>query len=83
MITKHEYIPASVENLLDLIPPPLLQQIIEHQASLPNDRREDWEQRHIDAAENLCIYAEVTYRKRLLEQTTALRNKLNLLNEDQ
>ncbi len=83
MIIKHEYIPANIENLLDLIPLPVLQQIIEYQTSLPEDDLEDWEQRHIDAAENLCIYAELTYGKRLTKQTIALRTKLHLLNEQQ
>jgi hypothetical protein len=83
MITKHDYIPASIENLLDLIPPNLLQRIIEYRTTTPGDKLEVWEQRHIDAAENLCIYAEVTHGRQLARQTKALRTKLHLLNEQQ
>ena len=69
----------SVASVLDLLSPSQLQQVIERQTMLNDDTVNDWEERHLIAAEQLCLYAEIVYPKLLDKPVTRLRNKLNLL----
>ena len=71
----HEFVPHAIEALLDLIPPALLSEAIKYQADAFNE--EPWEPRHLNAAEQLCLYVELTYGKQLLKESAQLRNKLD------
>ena len=73
-----DHIPHRLEALLDLIPPAMLGQIIEYQTTAPNDMLDDWEPRHLYAADVLCSYAEMIDHGRLDKQTSRLRRKLGL-----
>ena len=77
------HLPHTVEALLDLFTPEQLQQALDYQTSVVNDTIDDWQQRHLIAAECLCLYVEQVYpRSSCRKAATALRNKLNLT-EDQ
>lgn len=73
------HVPHTVASLLDLIPPHTIQDIIEYQTNLPEDSLDDWEPRHLYAAEMLCSYAESIYSQRLETKTLKLRQKLQML----
>jgi len=68
--------------LLDLLTVSQIQQVIERQTMLNDDTIDDWEPQHLLAAEQLCLYAEITYPKQLTKYTDRLRNKLNLLGDN-
>lgn len=71
----------SIESLLDLLTASQIQQVIERQTTLNDDTIDDWEQRHLLAAEQLCLYAEKLYPKQLAKCTERLRHKLKLTDE--
>lgn len=71
----------SVQDLLDLIPPSIFQQIIEYQ--LNESPELDWEPKHIKAAAELCNYVEMIYepsnnRSTLVRAANKLRKHLSL-----
>ena len=76
-------VPHTVCSLLDLFPPHAIGEALEYQATCPNDSLDDWESRHLLAAEYLCSYAEMTYLKRYSKQINRLRTKLDLQEEEQ
>jgi hypothetical protein len=76
------HVPHTIEALLDLIPPAMLAQLIEYQTTAPYDTIEDWEPKHLYAADALCSYAEITYCGKLDKQTSRLRRKLGLTDAD-
>lgn len=66
--------------LLDLIPPALLQELVEYQL---DTLEAEWEPQHIRAAAELCEYVDLTYsptgyRSKLAKLTNKLREQLNL-----
>lgn len=70
-----------VQDLLDLVPPSILQQIIEYQ--LNESPELDWEPKHIKAAAELCHYVEMIYapsnnRSALVRAANKLRKHLSL-----
>lgn len=71
----------TVESVLDLFTVSQIQQVIEHQTMISDDTVDDWESRHLIAAEQLCLYAEELYPKQLTKCTERLRHKLNLIDE--
>lgn len=73
-----DYLTHTVSSLLDLFTVDQLQRTIEYQTTLPDETVDDWEPRHLMAAEQLCLYAEMMYPKQLVKHTTRLRTKLNL-----
>lgn len=75
------YLPHTISSLLDLFTVAQLQWTIEYQTTLPDETVDDWEARHLLAAEQLCLYAEMMYPKELTKYSTRLRTKLNLNNE--
>lgn len=50
----------TLEAVLDLIPPAHLCAAIKYQCEL-DDGAEDWEPRHVHAAQQLCEYAKLTH----------------------
>lgn len=70
-------LPISIESLLDLVTPELIKQIIDYQVTVPHDTVDDWEPRHINAAEQLINYVEKTYPT-LRTQSDKLLTKLEL-----
>ena len=77
-----DQLPYMTIALLDLFTVDQLQRAIEYQTNSPDDTLDDWEPRHIHAAEQLCIYAERTYPRQLNKYVRALRNKLNINEEE-
>ena len=75
------HLPHTVESLLDLFTVSQIQQAIEHQLNL-NETEDDWEQRHLLAAEYLCNYGELMYPKQLAKYCDKLRTKLNLYGDN-
>ncbi len=75
-------LPHAAESLLDLFTVDQLQRAIEYQTTLPDETIDDWETRHLVAAEQLCMYAEQLYPKQLTKFTQRLRRKLNLISDD-
>lgn len=75
-------LPHTAEALLDLFTVDQLQRAIEYQTTLPDETIDDWETRHLIAAEQLCMYAEQLYPKQLTKFTQRLRRKLNLISDD-
>jgi hypothetical protein len=75
-------LPPITESVLDLFNPAQLQQALVYQTQL-DESVDDWESRHLHAAECLCLYAELTYPKQLNKYAHALRKKLNLLGDDE
>lgn len=73
-----KHLTHSVASMLDLLTPAQLQEVIERQTTLNDDTVNDWEERHLIAAEQLCLYAETVYPKSLDKYVVRLRNKLNL-----
>lgn len=73
------HVPHTVAALLDLVPPHVIQQIIDYQTNLPGDSVDNWEPRHLYAAEMLCSYVESTYLQNSQSKTSKLREKLQLL----
>ena len=73
-----DYLPHTTSSLLDLFTADLLQRAIVHQTEIQDETVDDWEPRHIHAAEQLCLYAERTYPRQLKKHVQALRNKLNI-----
>ena len=71
----------SVASVLDLLTPAQLQQVIERQTMLNDDTVNDWEERHLIAAEQLCLYAEMVYPKSLDKCVARLRNILDLMEQ--
>lgn len=75
------HLPHTVESLLDLFTVSQIQEAIEHQLKL-NETEDDWEQRHLLAAEYLCNYGELMYPKQLAKHCDKLRTKLNLYGDN-
>lgn len=66
--------------LLDLIPPAMLQALIEYQLDTSET---EWEPEHIRAAAELCEYVDLTYApsahtSKLIKVADKLRKELNL-----
>ena len=76
-----EHLTHTVESVLDLFTVSQLQQVIERQTMLNDDSVDDWEPRHLIAAEQLCLYAEELYPQQLTPHTNRLRRKLKLTEE--
>jgi len=74
------HIPHTVEAVLDLFTADQLQTAIERHTRL-DETLDDWEPRHLLAAEYLCLYAELTYPRLLNQRCYALREKLELLGD--
>lgn len=75
------HLPHTVESLLDLFTVSQLQQTLEHQLKL-DETSDDWERRHLLAADYLCSYSELMYPKRLAKHCDKLRTKLNLTDDN-
>lgn len=74
------HLPHTLTSVLDLFLPSQIQQALVYQTQL-DESVDDWEPRHIHAAECLCLYAEFTHPKELSKYAHALRQKLNLLED--
>ena len=66
--------------LLDLLPPALLQETLEHQFE---SMELEWEPQHVRAAAELCIYVYLTYGptgtpRKLVELADKLSQQLNI-----
>jgi len=75
-------LPLTTEAVLDLFNPTQLQEALVYQTQL-DESVDDWEPRHLHAAECLCLYAELTHPKPLNKYAHALRKKLNLLGDNE
>lgn len=75
------YLSHTTSELLDLFTVDQLQRTIEYQTTLPDETVDDWETKHLVAAEQLCLYAETMYPKQLSKYSARLRIKLRLNNE--
>ena len=75
-------LPHTVASVLDLFPPHLIEQAINHQARLLDDSVDDWEPRRIIAAEQLCNYMTEIHPRVLVESQQKLLLKLELLDSN-
>ncbi len=81
IVPLHSTSQSAYEALLDLMPPGLLQQLVEYQ--LEESPELDWEQQHIQAAAELCDYVDMTYgpsqsRSALVRAANQLRAHLSI-----
>lgn len=74
------HIPHTVEAAFDLFTVDQLQSVIDRNLRL-DETLDDWEPRHLLAAEYLCLYSELTYPRQLNQRCHALREKLELLGD--
>lgn len=74
-------LPHTVESVLDLFPPHVITQSLEYLVGLDEDPVEDWEPRHINAAEQLCNYMRATYPRVAEALQEKLLLKLELIEE--
>lgn len=81
MIVPFRYgLSDSSAALLDLMPPAMLQALIEYQLDTLED---EWEPQHVRAAAELCEYVDLTYppsahTSKLIKVADKLRKELNL-----
>ena len=85
IVPSHFSLQSSSEALLDLMPPALLQQLVEYQ--LEESPELDWEQEHIVAAAELCSYIDVMYgpsygNSALVRAAKQLRARLSIKSND-
>jgi hypothetical protein len=73
-------VPHTVAAVLDLLPPHAIGEAIEYQSTC-GDTLNDWEPRHLLAADYLCSYAEMTYLRRYEKQIKKLRTKLKIMED--
>jgi hypothetical protein len=71
-------VPHTVAAVLDLLPPHVISAAIEYQSTC-GDTLDDWEAKHLLAADYLCSYAEMTYPRRYEKQVARLRKKLQIM----
>lgn len=81
IVPLHSPSQSSSEALLDLMPPGLLQQLVEYQ--LEESPELDWEQEHIRAAAEMCNYIDMMYgpnygNSALVRAAKQLRERLSI-----
>ena len=75
-------LPHTIESMLDLFPPHVITQSLEYLVGLDEDPVEDWEPRHINAAEQLCNYMQTTHPRVAEVLREKLLLKLQLIEEE-
>lgn len=81
IVPPHSTSQSAYEALLDLMPPGLLQQLVEYQ--LEESPELDWEQQHIQAAAEMCTYIDMMYgpsygNSALVRAAKRLRKRLSI-----
>lgn len=85
IVPPHSPSQSAYEDLLDLMPPCLLQQLVEYQ--LEESPELDWEQGHIQAAAEMCNYIDMMYgpnygNSALVRAAKQLRARLSIESND-